>query len=83
MYHTQLKIKKLKSDDAHCGLCDLAQILQVPSLLTMHAPTGFFGVQSFMNNGHSAGLILPTITRWHLQPGCKSTLCSTFTPYLR
>ncbi len=40
-----------------------AHTLQVPSLLTMQAPMGFSGVQAFMNIGHSAGLILPIMTR--------------------
>ena len=45
-----------------------AQTRQVPSLLTMQAPTGLAGVQAFMNMGHSLGLIFPMITRWHSQP---------------
>jgi len=40
-----------------------AQTLQVPSLLTMHAPIGFSGVHAFINIGHSLGLIVPMITK--------------------
>ena len=47
----------------------LAQTLQVPSVLTMHAPVGFWGVQVFMNSGHWSGLILPMTTLWHWHPG--------------
>jgi hypothetical protein len=55
----------------------VAQTLQVPSLLTMQAPMGFAGVQAFMNMGHSSGLILPIITKWHSQPRSISLPCST------
>ena len=47
-------------------------MLQVPSLLTMHAPLGLSGVQAFMKRGHSRGDILPIITRWQLHPGWMS-----------
>ena len=51
------------TDYAEISMNILAQTLQVPSMLTMQAPTGFCGVQAFMNNGHAVGLILPMITK--------------------
>ena len=54
-----------------------AQTLHVPSLLTIQAPMGFAGVHAFMNIGHSSGLILPIITKWHSQPSRISLPCST------
>jgi len=42
---------------------NFAHIRHVPSIPTIQGPTGFCGVQAFMNKGHSVGLILPTITK--------------------
>ena len=53
-------------------------MLQVPSVDTMQGPIGFTGVHSFLNNLHSWGYSLPTITRWHEHPGGISVDFSIF-----
>ena len=85
---SQHTLKKLTRNEMKQLTCKsqartvFAQTLQVPSLLTMQAPTGFSGVQAFINIGHSFGLIFPIMTRWHSQPRSMSLPCSTFTPCL-
>jgi hypothetical protein len=58
-----------------------AQTRQVPSLLTMQAPTGLAGMQAFRNRGHWLGLIFPTITWWHWQPVWMSLPCVSLRLY--
>jgi hypothetical protein len=51
-------------------------------MLTMHAPFGVWGVHCFMYSGHCGGLILPSMTWWHLQPGYMSLASVILTLYL-
>ena len=55
------------------------QMLQAPSVPTMHGPMGVSGVQRVPNKGQSAGTARAVSTSAHRQPGIFSSPVSPFT----
>lgn len=43
-------------------------MLQLPSILTIHGPTGFSGMHACPNNGHSDGEVNPLSNSPHRHP---------------